>query len=54
MFVFDVTGKIILTLQSNALTNSEAEISLEKASVGVYFVKISNENSQIVKRIIKK
>jgi hypothetical protein len=52
--VFDVTGKIILTLQANALTNSEAEISLEKASVGVYFVKISNENSQIVKRIIKK
>lgn len=52
--VFDVTGKTILTLQSNALSDSQTQINLEKASTGVYFIKISNDKNQTVKRIIKK
>ena len=52
--VFDVTGKNILTLDANALADSQTQINIEKAATGVYFVKISNDNNQIVKRIIKK
>jgi hypothetical protein len=50
--IFDVTGKIIY--QQNQLSNSEATIDITNASAGVYFVKISTENQQVVKRIIKK
>ena len=52
--IFDVTGKNILTLEGNLLSDSATQINLEKAAIGVYFVKISNDNNQIVKRIIKK
>ena len=52
--VFDVTGKNILTLEANALSDSATQINLEKAATGIYFVKISSDSNQIVKRIIKK
>ena len=52
--VFDVTGKIILTIEENALSDDKIQLNLEKASTGVYFVKIINENHHVVKRIIKK
>ena len=49
--IFDVTGKIIY--QQNQLSN-QATIDITNASAGVYFVKISTESQQVVKRIIKK
>ena len=52
--VFDVTGKIILTIEENALSDDKMQLNLEKVTTGVYFVKISNEDQQVVKRIIKK
>lgn len=52
--IFDVAGKNILILQADVLADSQTQINLEKAATGVYFVKISSDNNQIVKRIIKK
>jgi len=51
--VFDVTGKIILTIKENALSDDKIQLNLEKVTTGVYFVKISNDDQQVVKRIIK-
>jgi hypothetical protein len=35
------------------LTDNQTELNLSNVSNGVYFIKISNENGQTVKRIIK-
>jgi hypothetical protein len=51
--VYDVTGKIIFNTKS--VTNSTFEYSLDLSAVssGIYFVKISADNQNAVKRIIK-
>ncbi len=49
--IFDVTGKIIY--QQNQLSN-DATIDITNASAGVYFVKISAKNQEVIKKIIKK
>lgn len=49
--VYDLTGKIIISKFENLQNNTS--IDLTNASDGVYFVKISTENNEIVKRIIK-
>ena len=49
--VFDVTGKLIITLTNfNSTLNT---INLSNASTGIYFVKIEANNKNIVKRIVK-
>lgn len=51
--VYDLMGKQITMKQKVSISNSEATIDLTNASQGVYFVKISVDGEQIVKRIIK-
>ena len=51
--IFDVTGKNILSVGNADLTENQTELNLSNVSNGVYFIKISNENGQTVKRIIK-
>ena len=51
--VYDLTGKIILSKKDIVTSNSELAIDLSSASQGVYFVKIIENQNQIVKRIIK-
>lgn len=51
--VYDVTGKNILSVSNADLYENQTELNLSNASNGVYFVKISNEKGQTVKRIIK-
>ncbi len=51
--VYDLTGKIILSKKDIVTSNSELTIDLSTASQGVYFVKIIENENQIVKRIIK-
>ncbi|MBC8883759.1 T9SS type A sorting domain-containing protein [Flavobacterium piscinae] len=51
--IYDVTGKNILSVRNTDLTDNQTELNLSNASNGIYFVKISNEKGQTVKRIIK-
>ena len=50
--VYDISGKLILTKEN--LNVSETSLDLSSASQGIYFIKISSNNQNIVKRIIKK
>jgi hypothetical protein len=49
--VYDISGKLILT--KNNLSASETNLDLSSASQGIYFIKISSENQNTVKRLIK-
>jgi photosystem II stability/assembly factor-like uncharacterized protein len=51
--IYDLTGKRILTYTNETIAENQTEINLSHVSNGVYFIKISNENGQSVKRIIK-
>jgi photosystem II stability/assembly factor-like uncharacterized protein len=51
--IYDVNGKNILSVRNTDLTDNQTELNLSNASNGIYFVKISNEKGQTVKRIIK-
>lgn len=51
--IYDVTGKNILSVDYTKLTENQTELNLSHVSNGIYFIKISNENGQTVKRIIK-
>ena len=51
--VFDVSGKLILTKKDITVYNSESVLDLTNASTGIYFVRIIENNKQIVKRISK-
>lgn len=51
--VYDLTGKIILSKKDIVTSNFETTIDLSSSSQGIYFVKIKENNKQIVKRIIK-
>jgi len=51
--IYDVTGKNILSVDNSKLTENQTELNLSHVSNGIYFIKISNENGQTVKRIIK-
>jgi hypothetical protein len=51
--IYDVTGKNILSIDNTKLTENQTELNLSHVSNGIYFIKISNENGQSVKRIIK-
>lgn len=51
--IFDVTGKRIMLVNNTKLTENQTELNLSDVSNGIYFIKISNENEQTVKRIIK-
>lgn len=48
--VYDLTGKLILSKRNS---NFEATIDLTSASQGIYFVKITANGQNIVKRIVK-
>ena len=50
--VYDISGKLILTKEN--LSASETNLDLSSASQGIYFIKISSENQNTVKRLIKK
>jgi len=51
--VYDVTGKVVLSLNDFSAANSQTALDLRGVSSGIYFVKISSENQNTVKRIIK-
>ncbi len=50
--VYDISGKLILTKEN--LTTVETNLDLSSASQGIYFIKISSNDQNIVKRLIKK
>ncbi len=50
--VYDISGKLILTKEN--LNVSETNLDLSSASQGIYFIKISSDSQNIVKRLIKK
>ncbi len=52
--VYDLTGKVIFSQKSVTISDYEASLDLSNISQGVYFVKITADNQNIVKRIIKK
>ena len=51
--VYDVTGKVVLSLNNFSGINTQSTLDLRNVSGGIYFIKISSENQNIVKRIIK-
>lgn len=51
--VFDVTGKKLLTLLESYISENQMQFNITTASSGIYFVKISSNEGQLVKRIIK-
>ncbi|RAR49810.1 T9SS type A sorting domain-containing protein [Flavobacterium lacus] len=51
--IYDVTGKKVLLVDNTKLRENQTELNLSAVSNGIYFIKISNENGQTVKRIIK-
>ncbi|HRE77692.1 MAG TPA: T9SS type A sorting domain-containing protein [Flavobacterium sp.] len=51
--IYDVTGKRILSVDNTKLNENQTELNLSDVSNGIYFIKISHENGQTVKRIIK-
>ncbi len=50
--VFNIDGKIISQISSNAITNTYA-IDISAAGKGIYFVRVSNEEGIAVKKIVK-
>ena len=52
--VYDLTGKIVWSNYNVSNSSSEINLNLSSVQQGVYFVKISTENSSVVKRVIKK
>ena len=52
--VYDVSGKIIAIKKNIKPNNFQTTIDLSTAAQGIYFVKIIDNQNQIVKRIIKK
>lgn len=50
--VYDINGRLIL-IQNSFDNNFETKINLTDASTGIYFIKISAEGKNIVKRIVK-
>ena len=51
--VYDVTGKLVLSNHKLNVSNFETSIDLSAASQGIYFVKVSSEGKNVVKRIVK-
>ena len=51
--VYDVTGKLVLLNDKLNVSNFETSIDLSAASQGIYFVKVSAEGKNVVKRIVK-
>ncbi|WP_395047160.1 T9SS type A sorting domain-containing protein [Flavobacterium sp.] len=51
--VYDVTGKVVLSVNNFSNANSQAVLDMKNVSNGIYFVKISSEGQSTVKRIIK-
>lgn len=51
--VYDLSGKTILTQNSVTNSNNVYLLNLSNAAKGIYFLKISSGDEQIVKRIIK-
>lgn len=51
--VYDVTGKVVVSLNNFSTANSQTALDLSSIATGIYFVKISSENQSTVKRIIK-
>lgn len=52
--VYDLTGKVVSSQKELTVTNLETTLDLSNLAQGVYFVKITADNQNIVKRIIKK
>lgn len=52
--VYDLTGKIVWSNYNFNNTSSETNLNLSSVQQGVYFVKISTENSSVVRRVVKK
>ncbi|MFC4738544.1 T9SS type A sorting domain-containing protein [Flavobacterium ponti] len=51
--VYDLTGKVILSIKDISISNYETTLDLTSASQGIYFIKINDNNQNVVKRIIK-
>ena len=51
--VYDVAGKQIITEKDIIISNFESNLDLSNASNGIYFIKITTENTTFTKRIIK-
>lgn len=51
--VYDISGKLILLTNNTEIANNQATIDLSKSSNGIYFIKITTENTTFTKRIIK-
>ncbi|WP_310554675.1 T9SS type A sorting domain-containing protein [Flavobacterium sp.] len=51
--VYDVTGKVIVSIKDFSSVNSEKALDLNNVSTGIYFIKVSSNNLSTVKRIIK-
>ena len=50
--VYDVAGRVIFKKDLQAQNNIQENVSLAKAQAGVYFVKVSDNNNSITKKII--
>jgi len=50
--VYDVAGRLVHTKKIEAQSNVQESISLTKAQAGVYFVRVSDKNNSITKKII--
>ena len=51
--IYDVSGKNIKTINNFSNNNSENKLDINEVSNGIYFVKITSENQNTIKRIIK-
>lgn len=51
--VYDVSGKVILSQENFSAANTIKELDMSAAANGIYFVKITSENQQTVRRILK-
>ncbi|WP_430612952.1 S8 family serine peptidase [Flavobacterium sp. JP2137] len=52
--LFDISGKQLLTLTNKAVYSSTWTIPLNDLSTGIYFLKFSNANGQVTKKILIK
>lgn len=52
--VYDISGKNIYSITEVMIENFETTIDLSNISSGIYFIKMFNEDQNLVKRIIKK
>ena len=52
--VYDITGKKLISILSNAKGNFQNILDLSSLSSGTYFVEIQVENQKIIKRLVKK